>query len=115
MRWPTLIALAIALGLCGLTGSAQADPAGPATYPSASRSSDLSGGSAFPEDDWFETTGNSALRNFNSTATPATLDPPELRAEGATPIAPLPPAVFMGPLGVGLIALASYRLRKKGL
>jgi hypothetical protein len=115
MRWPTLIALAIALGICCVHGSAQAEPGKSSDFPSTSSKTDLTGGGSSPEDDWFETSQSSAAVNPDSSDPTATIDPPELRPDGATPIAPLPPAVFMGPLGVGLVALASYRLRKKGI
>ena len=111
MRWPTLIALAMALGICGWV-SAHADASQTADLPSTASTTDFASTTALP-DDWFENTPPAAPSKTNSTQ-PAT-DPPDLRAEGATPVAPLPPAIFMGPLGIGLVALASYRLRKKGI
>jgi hypothetical protein len=106
MRWP-LVAIAMTMAISYCADSARAQTTQPADV-SSPTAKDLGSGGAFGEEDWL-------IRGDRpQSVTAPTVQPLELHPD-ATLVAPLPPAIFMGPLGIGLVALASYRLRKKGL
>jgi hypothetical protein len=106
------------------TPSAQADPGdGVVDFAAAATHADLAGGAAPPADNWFALADTTApveiapmrIAPAMSSAPALTMNSPALpalRAEGSA-IAPLPPALLLAPIGITMVAYATYRLRKK--
>ena len=114
------VAIAMAFGVSlVVTAWAQAEPGDRVVdFAAAAINADLTDGAAPPADDWFALTDTTAPVepapvHFVPSPTIATTPAlPALRAEGSA-IAPLPPALLLGPLGIAMVAFATYRLRKK--
>jgi hypothetical protein len=117
MRW-TFVAIAIALSIwiCAGTWAQAAEQRVPLDFSAAATDADLGGGAEPPAgEQWFVMTDTAAPERelFSAASTKDDVTLPPLRAEGASAVAPLPPAVFMGMLGIGMVAFASYRLKKR--
>jgi len=88
-----------ALAMCLLFGNAALGAAVPTTHPS-------------PKTVWSDPTKVPAPQFILETSKPPTILP--RRLDDSAPIAPLPPALFIGPMGIAMVGWASYRLRKRG-
>ena len=104
MRWP-LVAIAMMMAVGCWADRARAQATQPAN--SSPTAEQPAARDAFAKDDWL--VGDDRPQSVS----PPAVQPLDVQPD--TLVAPLPPAIFMGPLGIGLVALASYRLRKKGL
>jgi len=111
------VAIAMAFGVSlVVTAWAQAERGDRVVdFAAAATNADLTGGAAPPADDWFALTDTTAPVEpapVHFVPSPTIATTPALRAEGSA-IAPLPPALLLGPLGIAMVAFATYRLRKK--
>jgi hypothetical protein len=117
------IAIALTLGIASAAdtrASADADAADPPApdFSFVATSADLGSDSGALDESWFVLTDTApALPETQALAlNAASIDEPPaltLRTEGAPPAAPLPPPLFLGALGIGMVAVASYRLKKR--
>lgn len=63
-------------------------------------------GAAAPQEEWFD---------VDSSRPPLIVDNSSARTpESATPMAPLPPAVIVGPIGIAMAGWAHWRMRRRG-
>jgi hypothetical protein len=107
------VALATAIAICTVAAkSAYADDrAAQADHAAATTSvTEVS----YSPDDWVLSPDHEfPVVTFVTQASPSALPiPPALRPDSGA-VAPLPPALLLGPLGIGLVGYATYRLRKR--
>ena len=93
------LALSLALGLLCFAGASRAS-----TFVSIPASLAVAGA-----EDWFSPSADSP-KPASSIKEPAS---PKANPDTAAPMAPLPPAIVIGPVGIALAAWTHYRMRRR--